>query len=105
MFNVKLYDVDVEIKIYREEVLVAKAKQPRTAWMSIKVDNTTELFDLMGVSQMYLDYKDDDYIVFKKSTDSDLVVVTVSKHGVAQMIGEMIDHLAGTMLSLDRDEY
>lgn len=105
MFNVSLYDVNIEIKIYRENVLVAKAEQSRTAWMSIKVDNTTELFDLMGVDQMYLDFMDDDYIVFKKSMDSDLVVITISKNGIAKMVGGMLEYLAGTTPSLfSRDE-
>ena len=105
MFNVSLYDVDIEITIHSDSMLIAKAEQPKTAWMSINVDNMTEHFDLMGVSQMDLVFMDDDYIVFKKSKDSDLVTVTISKHGIAKTIGKMLEYLSGTTLSLfSRDE-
>ena len=105
MFTVNLYDVDVEITIHQDHMLVAKAEQPKTAWMSINVDNETEHFDLMGVSKMDLAFMDDDYIVFKKSKGSDLITVTISKHGIAKTVGRMLEYLAGTVLSLfSRDE-
>lgn len=105
MFTVNLYDVDVEITIHSDSMLIAKAEQPKTAWMSINVDNMTEHFDLMGVSQMDLVFMDDDYIVFKKSKDSDIITITVSKHGIAKTVGNMLEYLAGTVLSLfSRDE-
>lgn len=105
MFAVNLYDVDVEITIHHDHVLVAKAEQPKTAWMSIDVDNMTGHFDLMGISQMDLVFMDDDYIVFKKSRDSDLITVTISKHGIARTVGKMLEYLSGTVLSLfSRDE-
>lgn len=106
MFDVSLYDVDVMIDIRRENSdLVARATQPKTAWMEISVDNMTQHFDLMGVSQMDLDFMDDDYIVFKKSKGSDRVIVTISKHGIARTVGKMLEYLADTTLSLfGRDE-
>ena len=106
MFDVSLYDVDVMIDIRRENGdLVARATQSKTAWMEIGVDNMTQHFDLMGVSQMDLDFMDDDYIVFKKSKGSDRVIVTLSKAGVAETVGKMLEYLADTTLSLfGRDE-
>ena len=106
MFNVSLYDVDIEIKIYHGGMLVAKATQRDTAWMEVEVDNMTGYFDLLGISQMHLDFiMDDDHIVFKTSKDGDLVVVTISKSGIAKMLGGMLEYLAGTTLSLfGRDE-
>ena len=105
MFNVSLYDVDIEIKIYHGTTLAAKATQCDTAWMKIEVDNMSGCFGLLGISQMDLDFMDDDYIVFKKSKDGDRTVVTISKHGIAKMVGGMLEYLAGTTLSLfGRDE-
>ena len=105
MFNVSLYDVDIEIKIYHGNTLVAKATQCDTAWMEIEVDNMCGCFDLLGISQMDLDFMDDDYIVFKKSKDSDRTVITISKHDIAKMVGGMLEYLAGTTPSLfSRDE-
>lgn len=105
MFNVNLYDVNVTIRIYNEGALVAKAEQPDTAWIGINVDNMSGGFDLMGVSQMELDFMDDDYIVFKKRKDADIVNITISKHGIAKTVGEMLEYLAGTAPSLfGRDE-
>ena len=100
MFDVSLYDIDVAISIYHKDVLVARATQPKTAWMEISVDNMTQCFDLMGVSQMDLDFMDDDSIVFKKSKDSDCVIVTLSKAGVAETVGKMLEYLVDTTLSL-----
>lgn len=105
MFNVNLYDVNVTIRVYNENKLVAKAEQPGTAWIAIHVDNMSGEFDLMGVSQMKIDFMDDDYIVFKKRNGDSLVDVTISKHGIAKMVGEMLEYLASTTTSLfGRDE-
>lgn len=105
MFNVSLFDVNIEIKIYHGSTLAVKATQCNTAWMEIEVDNMTGCFDLLGVSKMELDFMDDDYIVFKKSKDGNRVVITISKHDMAKMVGSMLEYLAGTTLSLfGRDE-
>lgn len=105
MFNVNLYDVNVTIRVYNENMLVAKAEQPGTAWMEIHVNNMSGEFDLMGVDQMKIDFIDDDYIVFKKRNGDSLVDVTISKHGIAKMVGEMLEYLANTTPSLfGRDE-
>lgn len=105
MFNVNLYNVDVAIRIYNEDMLVAKADQPATAWMEIHVDNMSGEFDLMGVSQMKIDFMGDDYIVFKKRSGGIIADVTISKHGIAKTVGRMLKYLAGTTPSLfGRDE-
>lgn len=105
MFNVNLYDVNVTIRIYNEDELVAKAEQPNTAWMEIHVDNMSGGFDLMGVSQMEIDFMDDDYIAFKKSKGDDCVVITIAKNGIAKTVGKMLEYLANTTTSLfGRDE-
>lgn len=105
MFNVSLYDVSVTIDIHHEDELVAKAKQPETAWMEVSVDNMTQHFDLMGVSQMELRFMDDDYLVFERSKVSDRVTITVSKRDIAKTIGRMLEYLADTTTSLfGRDE-
>lgn len=105
MFNVSLYDVSVTIEIRSEGELVAKATQPDTAWMEVAVDNMTQHFDLMGVSQTELRFMDDDYLVFERSRGSDRVTVTVSKRDIARTVGRMLAYLADTTLSLfGRDE-
>lgn len=105
MFTVNLYNIDVTIDIYHEDVLVAKAMQSDMAWMEIGVDNMTGRHDLLGVSQMDLDFMDDDCIVFKKSKGSDCVFVRISRHGVAKTVGKMLGYLADTTATLfSRDE-
>ena len=105
MFNVSIYNVDVTIDVYDEDVLVARAIQPDMAWMEIDVDSMSGRFDLLGISQMDLDFMCDDYIVFKKSKGSECILVRISKHGMATTVGKMLQYLADTTAALfSRDE-
>lgn len=100
MFNVSIYDVDIMIKTYHEGKLVAKATQNNTAWLCIDIDDTTNCFNLLGVSQMAIDFVGDDYIVFKKWRDGDHVDITISKKGISRMIGGLLEYLAKIAPSL-----
>lgn len=105
MFNTNLYDVDIEISIHADGILVAKTETDRMAWIHIEIDNICGTFDLMGVSQMTLDFMDDDCIVFKKRSELQLVTVTVTKRNIAKRVGKMLQYLADSaIMSFDRDE-
>lgn len=105
MFNVSLYKVGVSIDIQHEDELVATASQEDVAWVEVSVDRATGRFDLMGVSQMDLDFMSDDCIIFKTSKGFDCVSVRVTKPGMARTVGRMLGYLADTTTSLfERDE-
>ena len=100
MFNVGIYEFNIEIDMFQEGDLVAKATWNNCGYMEINVDQVSKCFDLFGVSQMAIDFMDDDYIIFKKWKGGDHVTITISKHGKAGTVGKMLEYLAGISSSL-----
>ena len=106
MLNINLYDVDVEISILDTdlEVLIAKMPKSHMGWIEIQVGNGD--FNIMGMSHAEMDFVDDDYIVFNKTSGDVTVIITVSKNDIAKTIAGMLRFLSdhAPWLVFDHDE-